>query len=433
MAYPTLTPSSTTSVSKLPITGSTSNVNSLDNPLPYGVYIEHASSDKVANAFKEGAADQVTYVYKKLGGDVLDIEITEHQVYAAYEEACLEYSYLVNVHQAKNVLGSTLGASTGSFDSDGQIEEGDSLDGVDVALKYPKFSFEYARKVSDRVSTEAGIGGVTPIYSASLDVVSNQQDYDLQDIISTTSTTDTDSPFYGKLGTTGDKRITVRKVYYKTPNAMWRFYGYYGGLNTVGNLSYYGQYSDDSTFELIPTWQNKSQAMAFEDAIYTRTSHFSYEIKDNMLRLFPKPYTSGPQKYWVEFTVETDPWTEEAGKEGGAAGVNNMNTLPFENVPYDKINAIGKQWIRRFALALSKEMLGLIRSKFSTIPIPNDSVTLNGSDLLSQAKEEQQLLRDELKTVLDELTYEKLAEKDSNITESSQNVLKNIPPSVFVG
>ena len=90
-----------------------------------------------------------------------------------------------------------------------------------------------------------------------------------------------------------------------------------------------------------------------------------------------------------------------------------MNTLPFENIPYDNINSIGKQWIRRFALALSKEMLGLIRSKFATIPIPNESVTLNGPALVTEAKEEQNLLRDELKTVLDELTYEKLAEKDS--------------------
>jgi vacuolar-type H+-ATPase subunit H len=58
---------------------------------------------------------------------------------------------------------------------------------------------------------------------------------------------------------------------------------------------------------------------------------------------------------------------------------------------------------------------------------------LNGPALVSEAKEEQNLLRDELKTVLDELTYEKLAEKDSNINESAQNVLKNIPPSLFVG
>ena len=78
-------------------------------------------------------------------------------------------------------------------------------------------------------------------------------------------------------------------------------------------------------------------------------------------------------------------------------------------------------------------MLGQIRGKFATIPIPGESVNLNANELLTQAKDEQAALREELKTVLDELTYEKLAEKDSNISDSSQNVLKNVPPSVFVG
>ena len=86
--------------------------------------------------------------------------------------------------------------------------------------------------------------------------------------------------------TVGNNKITVRKVYYKTPQAMWRFYGYYGGLNTVGNLSNYGQFADDSTFEIIPTWQNKLQARGFEDSLYTRMSHFSYEVKNNNLRIF---------------------------------------------------------------------------------------------------------------------------------------------------
>jgi hypothetical protein len=433
MAYPTLTPSSTTSVSRLPITGSTDNVNATDNPLPYGVYIDHAPTAESKNAFKQGAADQVAYVYKKLGGDVLDIEITEYQVYAAYEESVLEYSYLINVHQAKNVLSTVLGSTTGSFDNDGELRASHSLSGSDIALRYPKFDFQHAKTVGNSVSTEAGLGGEVPIYSASFDTVVSQQDYDLQSIVSNTSTTDTASPFYQKLGSNGDKRITVRKVFYKTPNAMWRFYGYYGGLNTVGNLSYYGQYSDDSTFELIPAWQNKSQAMAFEDAIYTRASHFSYEVKNNKLRIFPSPVSSGPTKMWIEFTVEEDPWEGEGENSDGRTGVNNMNTLPFENIPYDNINSIGKQWIRRFALALSKEMLGLVRSKFATIPIPNESVTLNGPSLVTEAKAEQQALRDELKTVLDELTYPKLAETDSSVSDSAQNILKNIPPSVFVG
>ncbi len=430
MAYPTLTPSSTTSVSRLPITGNVDNVNISDNPLPYGVYIDHASSHHALQAFVTGAVDQVAYVFKKLGGDVLDIEITEYQVYAAYEEACLEYSYLVNVHQAKNTLGSLLGASTGSFDNDGQLSGSHSLSGSNIELRYPKFDFQYAKRVGDAVSTETGIGGTTPIYSASFDAVVNQQDYDLQNLISSSAADNSAVPYFEKVG---DKRVTIRKVFYKTPNAMWRFYGYYGGLNTVGNLSYYGQYSDDSTFEIIPTWQNKSQAMAFEDAIYTRASHFSYEIKDNNLRLYPSPVTGGPTKFWVEFNVEVDPWTEESKKQDGVKGINNMSTLPFENIPYDRINSIGKQWIRRFALSLSKEMLGLVRSKFATIPIPNESVTLNGPSLVTEGKAEQLALRDELKTVLDELTYEKLAEKDSNVSDSSQNVLKNIPPSVYVG
>ena len=433
MAYPTLTPSSATSVSRLPVTGTFDNVNSDDNPLPYGVYIYHAQNGDSLSAFKQGAVDQVSYVYKKLGGDILDIEITEYQVYAAYEEACLEYSYIVNIHQAKNVIGTTLGSNTGSFDNDGELLANHALSGSDIALRYPKFEFQHAKTIGDAVSTEAGIGGVTPIYSASFDTVTDIQDYDLQEIISAASTADANNPFYNKLGTYADQRVTVRKVYYKTPNAMWRFYGYYGGLNTVGNLSYYGQYSDDSTFELIPAWQNKAQAMAFEDSIYTRTSHFSYEIKNNMIRLFPKPYSGGPDKYWVEFSVKEDPWEETGANANGVTGVNNINTLPFENIPYDKINSMGKQWIRRFALSLSKEMLGLVRSKFATIPIPNESVTLNGSELLSQAKEEQTALREELKTVLDELTYPKLAETDSNVSEAAQNILKNIPPSVFVG
>ena len=430
MAYPTLTPSSTTSASKLPVTGNVSNVNSTDNPLPYGIYIDHASTEGASTAFKQGAADQVTYVYKKLGGDVLDIEITEYQVYSAYEEACLEYSYLVNVHQAKNVLGATLGSSTGSFDSDGELLSGQALSGSDIALRYPKFDFQYAKTVGNAISTEVGIGGSIPIYSASFDAIDGQQDYDLQNIISSSAATETTSPFFEKVG---NKRVTIRKVFYKTPQAMWRFYGYYGGLNTVGNMSYYGQYADDSTFEVIPTWQNKSQAMAFEDSIYTRASHFSYEIKNNNLRLFPKPYKGGPQHYWVEFSVEEDPWQSTSGLDDGVTGVNNLNTLPFENIPYDKINSIGKQWIRRFALALSKEMLGMIRGKFATIPIPNDSVTLNGPALVSEGKEEQNALREELKTVLDEITYPKLAEQDSNISDSAQNILRNVPPSLYVG
>ena len=423
MAIPNLNPASTTNSNVLTVTGSASSVAAT---LPFGIY---AGSD----AFLSGAADQVSYTYKKLGGDVLDIELAEGNVYAAYEEAVLEYSYIVNIHQSKNSLSSLMGATTASFDQDGQIVSGDSLEGVNVSLRYPRFDYGFARRVAERSITEVGLGGTLPIYSGSFSSVSGQQDYDLQTILSSSSATDTESSFYGQID---DKRVVIRKVFYKSPRAMWRFYGYYGGFSVVGNMRTYGQYADDSTFELVPTWQNKLQAMAYEDAIWTRTSHYSYEIKNNQLRLFPRPDTTSPDKFWVEFTIENqfNPWEEGSDQpNSGIEGVNNMNSLPFQNLPYENINSIGKQWIRRFALALTKEILGQVRGKFSTVPIPGESVTLNAADLLTQAKSEQDLLRDELKTTLDELTYSEMAATDSTMQDSTGKVLQNVPAGIYVG
>jgi hypothetical protein len=199
-------------------------------------------------------------------------------------------------------------------------------------------------------------------------------------------------------------------------------------------MSTYGQYADDSQFEIVPVWQNKLQAMAYEDAIYTRTSQYSYEIKNNRLRIFPPPETQNfPSKFWVEFTVKANPWVEDDAAESGLTGVNNMNTLPFSNLPYNSINSIGKQWIRRFSLAISKETLGQIRGKFGSIPIPGNDVTLNASDLLSQAQTEKEALREELKTVLDELTYEKLSEKQNNITTNALETMQKVPVGIFQG
>ena len=110
-----------------------------------------------------------------------------------------------------------------------------------------------------------------------------------------------------------------------------------------------------------------------------------------------------------------------------------MNALPFPNVPYKNINSIGKQWIRRYALSLCKEVLGQVRSKLGSIPIPGNDVTLNGPALVSEAKEEQSALREELKTVFDELVYGKLAEGDAAMQESINTVFKNIPHGIYVG
>ena len=418
MAAPVLTPKSNSSVSVLPSTGSTDSVLS---SLATNVY---ASDD-----FISGAVDQVTYTYRKLGGDVLDIEIKEASVYAAYEEACLEYSYLVNIHQSKNILSDVLGAQTGTFDHRGEMKDGElktSLDGGHVGLKYPLFDYAYARRVADGISQEANVGGNATVYSASFDVEPDKQDYDLQKIISSD-----DSSFKDLVD---GKKILIKKVFYKTPRVMWRFFGYQGGLNVIGNMTSYGQYADDSTFQVVPVWENKLQAMAYEDALYTRTSHCSYELRDNKLRVFPNPAAYNIEKMWFEFTVPGNNWeVPEGSADIGVDGINNMNTLPLDNIPYKNINSIGKQWIRRFCLALSKETLALVRGKFATIPIPGDSVTLNGAELASQAKDEQEKLREELKTILDEMTYGNLMSSDAELIENANKIQQKIPLTIFVG
>ena len=418
MAIPTLTPTSTTSAITLPSSvtlGATTEVHIID-ACAIGAYTGSLG-------FLTGAASQVSYTYKKLGGDILDLEITSGSVYANYEEAVLEYSYLVNLHQSKNSLSFALGSATGSFDHKGEITAG-----TGSALKFPNFNFDYHLKMGNRFSHESGIGGSVPIYSASFDRVKNQQDYDLQSIVSASAAAG--GVPYSAIDRT--KKITVRQVYYVSPYQAWRFYGYYGGLNVVGNYHDYGQYTDQSTFQVIPAWHNKMQAISYEDHLYTRTSHYSYEIIDNKLRLYPIPSLVSPEKFWIRFSVPTDAY--EATSDSTLDGVNNMNTLPFQNIPYASINSIGKQWIRRFCLALSKETLGQVRGKFGgNIPIPGDNITLNASDLLSQAKEEQNALRDELKEILAEMTYDKLAETDKTMTENQMEIINNVPMKIFVG
>lgn len=429
MALPVLTPVSQMSKVILPPKGNIDNVTTAS--LPFGIYVngDYWEQGQI-DLFKQGAAEEVAFVYQKLGGDVLDIELVESQVYAAYEEACLEYSYLVNLYQAKGTLSRMLGNTTSQFDDKGQI----SGSTEHMELKLPKFTIGYAGRVAQGYSGIVNLNGTETVYSASYNIVAGQQDYDLASIISASSATG-GVPYAGLVG---DKRVNIKKVYYKTAAASWNFYGYFGGLNVVGNLSTYGQYADDSTFEVIPAWQNKLQAMAYEDAIKTRVSDYSFQLRNNKIRIYPTPSTSTATKFWVEFVIPGDAFGPEDGSNGaggadGTNGVNNINTVPFQNIPYNAINSIGKQWIRRFALSLCKEMLGYVRSKFASIPIPGESVQLNGASLISEAKSEQKELRDDFSKMLEDTTYDKLLERDASIAENAQKTQGFAPNLIFVG
>ena len=425
MALPTLTPVSQTSAIVLPVTGTASGVTS--TAVPYGIYLNNTD-------FISGAVDQVAFTYKMLGGDVLDIELTPENVYSSYELSVLEYSYIINSHQAENVLSDFLGATTGTFDHDGTMKSGSlsaSLSGTHLSLKYPKFTFEYASRIATGLAGEAGFGDNITMYSASVALTGGVQDYDLQAKVSSSQVGNAWS------GIVKNKRVNIHRVYYRSPAATWRFYSYYGGLNTYGNLTTYGMYSDDSTFEVVPAWQNKLQAITYETDIYTRTSHYSYEIRNNKLKVMPNPVNPGtggtPSHMWFLFSIPKDSWEEDSDRQDGVGGINNMNTLPFANIPFENINSMGKQWIRKYALAIAKEMLGQVRGKFGSIPIPGNDVTLNASDLLSQAKEEQTALKEELKTQLDKLTYSSLVSSDADMADNANRIMGHVPMGIYIG
>lgn len=409
----------------LPVTGTAANVTT--DTIPYGIYLNNSD-------FVSGAVDQVAVTYKMLGGDVLDIELTEGNVYSSYELAVLEYSSIINNHQAVNVLSDFLGATTGTFDHDGNLKTGplsSSLSGTHVGLKFPAFTFEYARRISVGLAQEAGFGDNVNMFSASFELTGGVQEYDLQVSVSSSQT---GMPWDGDIQ---DRRINIHRVYYQSPAAMWRFYGYYagGGLNVYGNLNTYGMYADDSQFEVVPVWQNKLQAQAYETNLYTRGSHYSYEIRNNKIVIYPPPCSSSltTNKMWFLFSIPHNAWEQQADRKDGVEGINNVNTLPFDNIPYENINSMGKQWIRKYALSLAKEMLGQIRGKFGTIPIPGNDVTLNAADLLGQAKEEQTALKEELKTLLEQLTYSALVAGDADMADNANRIADHVPMGIYVG
>ncbi len=417
MALPILTPVSTTTTVRLSASATSLEANQA-SAYPYTIYV----SDQY---FLSGAAEQVAFVYKRLGGDVLDIEITNQNVFAAYQEACLEYSYIVNIHQAKNSLSSLLGNTTGSFDNEGTILTGSTVYGQNIALKYPRFIPQMARKISNGFAVLSGLGGDVPSYSASIALTQSVQDYDLQSIV--------DVQFPQLLG----KRILINKVYYESPNVIWGFFGYLGGMGALGGLTNYSMFANGSTFEVIPTFQTKLQIMAYEDSINMRISQFSYEIIDNNLRLYPVPRTTNSRighNMWFRFSVLSDNWIDNVSGSNGINGINNFNGLPFENIPFQNINSMGKHFIRRYCLALCKETLSQVRGKFGgSVPAPGITLTLNSSVLAAEAKEEKQQLREELVKILDELTYNKLAEQEMEKTKNSAEVLKYYPTNIFVG
>jgi len=176
---------------------------------------------------------------------------------------------------------------------------------------------------------------------------------------------------------------------------------------------------------VLPVFEDILRAGQLDVSNRVRRSNYSYKAHGTEIRIYPTPVVDN-KKLWIKVKQFADP-LDPAYQDSSIYGVSNMSNLPFGNIPYSNINSIGRQWIRQFCLGLSMEQLGYIRGKFGSIPVPGDSVTLNHSELISNGRSDQEKLREQLTTMLDTMTYDKLIEIQSKRAEELNKQLKYVP------
>ena len=190
----------------------------------------------------------------------------------------------------------------------------------------------------------------------------------------------------------------------------------------------YESYVNSTVFYVLPVFEDVLRRGMLETAFRVRRSNYSYEIIGSNLRIYPMPSTDLQMgKLFIKLMTPHNPLSPTAYADDSIYGISGPNNMPFGNIPFATINQPGKQWIRQYTLALCKELLGLIRSKFSSIPIPNAELTLNGADLVSQGRDDKDKLTTQMKDFLSNLTNAKLLEQDALAAENMQKQLRYIP------
>ncbi len=374
------------------------------NATPFGIF-------DAEEAFQTEADKMVTFVKRKLGDDILSVELTKKQMFANFEEAVLEYGSILNQYQAKSQLVNYLGFPTGSADNP-HIGSGSQE-------KFIRENLEYMSRFAEPYAMEAGIGGSYNTMSGSIELQSGRQDYNLYTELKDSSG---DVLFDNTKG-----KIRIVEIFHFNPQAAYRFFDTTSAINYLNNEFSFESFTPETIFYVLPVFEDILRAGQLDLSNRVRRSNYSYEVNGTQLRIFPTPTElHGTKKMWLKIRQYPDP-TSPAYTDASIDGVSNMSNLPFGNVEYRKINSIGQQWIRQFTLALSKEQLGLIRSKFGNIPIPGADVSLNGGDLISQGREDQMNLKTQLKEMLDTMTYDKLIEIQSTRAEMMQKQLRFVP------
>jgi hypothetical protein len=380
------------------------------SPTPFGFY-------DADTGFQTEADSLVTFVKRKLGDDVLSVELTKKQIWACLEEATLEYSSIVNMHEAESTLMNLLGFPTGSNLS-GSFDIGPH--GKETRLQ--RFNYDFAVREALAYSTEAFVGGDYNSVSGSIDLTRNVQDYDIY-----TDLKDGDGTALFDNQTAGSKtRMRIAEVFHMNPQAAYRFFDTSSAINYMANEFAFESFTPETVFYVLPVFEDVLRAGQMDLSNRVRRSNFSYKITGTKIRIYPTPTKDDPKKLWIRVVYSPDPFNPSYNDDS-IHGVSNVSNVPFGHLTFKNINSMGRQWIRQYTAALSKELLGYVRSKFASVPIPGGDVQLNGSDLVSQAQTEKDALATQLREQLDKLTYSSLIVGAADEAEALNRLLRLIP------
>jgi hypothetical protein len=352
-------------------------------------------------------ADKVSvFCSRRLGYPLADVELQDINFYAAFEEAVTTYGNEVFAYKASENYLSLEGSPTGS--------------NLNYKLTQPNLGTQI--RIAESYGVEAGVGGNVEYRTGSIEMTKGIQVYDLQNFANSIDES--------------KNNIEVKKIFYEARPAIVRFFDPYAGVGTSDFGSFMDQFgfggmSPGINFMMMPINYDiaKLQAIEFNDTI--RKSNYSFELVNNKIRIFPIPLKD--EKLFFHYILKSDRNNPTVSGSMGQGVVTDISTVPYVNPTYKYINSIGRQWIFEYTLALAKEMLGYIRGKYTTIPIPGAETTLNHGDLITASTAEKIALIERLRGYLDETSRAKLLEKKANEAEFLQKDLNNVPRVIYIG
>jgi len=357
--------------------------------------------------FQTDADRIVTYCARRLGYPIMDVELQDVNFYTAFEEAVTTYGNELYAYKVRENYLSIEGSPTAS--------------NLNHELITPNFASVV--RYSEQYGEEAGTGGTTTWYTGSVPVTAGQQDYDLKTWAS------------ASLGLDNKDFIEVKRVFFESTPAIVKFFDPYastgtGMMNMMENFGW-GNYSPAINFMLMPLSFDIQKIQAIELSDTVRRSQFSFELINNNLRIFPIPKHAGNLHIqYIKLSERNDPISKYPKGQFNVTNVSNVN---YCNPNYCQINSIGRSWIFDYTLALCKEILGYIRGKYATVPIPGAEATLNQSDLLSASTNEKLALITRLREYFDETSRSKLLEVKAAEAESLTKIEAAVPYPIYIG